>query len=126
MEMITEQPIIPAALHPLIDTRCGGSVLFHYAVVKEQQEGHEVTVAIEYRPVGDPAVELREISQELKRNWPIHDVLLVRRVGRLEVGAIISLIAVSSSSSEAAFAAVQDGICRLKGMRTIDKKELFG
>jgi molybdopterin synthase catalytic subunit len=44
----------------------------------------------------------------------------------VEVGGIISLVAVSSPSSEDAFAACRFGIGRLKKMSTIGKKEVCG
>lgn len=127
MEFITEHPIVPAALHPLLATRGSGSVIFHYAVVKEQQSkgGGGATIAIQYQADGDVAAELKVLANELKARWELEDVLLVRRIGTLTVGEIISLIAVSSPRSEDAFAAAQEGISRMKKMKTVKKNERY-
>jgi molybdopterin synthase catalytic subunit len=126
MEMIMDSPILPAAMHHLIAQTYSGSVLFHYAVVKAQQSQEQQTVAIEYRTEGNSVDELREIAEDLKARWELEDVLLVRRVGTLKVGDIISLIAVSSPNSDSAFASCQYGISRMKKMGTIKKNEMYG
>ena len=54
------------------------------------------------------------------------DVLLIRRIGRLGIGDIISLVAASSPNSEDAFASCRHGISRLKKMTTIRKNEIYG
>jgi molybdopterin synthase catalytic subunit len=126
MEMIMDSPIQPATMHHLLAQAFSGSVLFHYAVVKAQQSQEQQTVAIEYRTEGNSLGELREIAEDLKARWELEDVLLVRRVGILKVGDIISLVAVSSPSSAAAFASCQYGISRIRKMETIKKNEMYG
>ena len=56
----------------------------------------------------------------------VHDEWPFRRTGRLGIGEIISLVAVSSPSSEDAFAACKAGIGQLKKMRKIIKNEVCG
>jgi molybdopterin synthase catalytic subunit len=68
---------------------------------------------------------LSEIAADIKQRWNIEDVLLVRRIGTLEVGDIISLIAVSSPVSTDAFDACRHGLERLKKMSTLKKTERF-
>jgi molybdopterin synthase catalytic subunit len=126
MEIVTEHPIVPGAMHSLIAQKCSGSVVLHYAVVKIQQSLDKVTTGIEYQSAGDTVAELKEISAELKGKWELEDVLLVRRTGTLGIGDIISLIAVSSPNSSDAFASCQHGISRLRKMATIRKNEMYG
>jgi molybdopterin synthase catalytic subunit len=124
--IITHDPIDPAAAYGQIAKEHAGSVVFHYAVVKEQKDsGGGVTSRIEYGTTGDSAAELAEIAAELKEKWKIEDVILMRRVGSLGIGDIISLVAASSPNSEDAFAACRHGIARLKKMTTIRKSEVF-
>jgi len=113
-------------VYGLIATQNAGSVVFHYAVVKEQKGHDGVTTGIEYRSAGDTKAELEAIGAELAQKWKLEDVLLVRRVGRLGIGDIISLVAASSPNSEDAFASCRHGIARLKKMTTIRKQEMFG
>ena len=126
MELISEKPIDPAAMYDLLATKTSGSVVFHYAVVKKQQSDQKSTSAIDYQTAGDTAAELREIVAELKEKWKLEDVLLVRRIGTLRVGDIISLVAASSPNSEDAFASCRHGISRLRKMDTIKKNEMYG
>lgn len=123
---LTDESIDPAAAYDLIAKDRAGSVVFHYAVVKEQNSHDKVTTGIEYRADGDTEGELKEIAAELTEKWKLEDVLLIRRIGRLGIGDIISLVATSSLSSEDAFAACRHGIARLKKMTTVKKQEMYG
>jgi molybdopterin synthase catalytic subunit len=126
MVLITAGPIDPREAYGLIAKKTSGSVLFHYAVVKEQEGKGGMTCHIDYIVAGDAEQELRTIAGEIVDSWDIEDVLLIRRSGRVGVGEIISLVALSSPSSEDAFAACQYGIGLLKKMRCIVKNEVCG
>ncbi len=125
MVHVTHEPIDPSTLYTRIGKEGAGSVVFHYAVVKEQGGHGGVTASIDYASAGDTEGELEEIAAELKEKWKLEDVLLVRRVGRLGIGDIISLVAASSPNSEDAFASCRHGISLLKKMKTIRKTEVF-
>ncbi len=126
MVMITHEPIDPSATYLLLGKEHAGSMVFHYATVKEQRNHDKTTTGIEYRTNGDTEAELKEIAAELKEKWQLEDVLLIRRIGRLGIGDIISLVATSSPNSEDAFAACRHGIARLKKMAAIRKTEVYG
>lgn len=126
MVMISHEPIDPAATYLLLGKEHAGSIVFHYAVVKEQRSHDKATTGIEYLINGDTEAELAEIAAELKEKWKLEDVLLIRRIGRLGIGDIISLVAASSPNSEDAFASCRHGISRLKKMATIKKTEIYG
>jgi molybdopterin synthase catalytic subunit len=126
MLMITAEPIDPRGAYDMIASKSAGSVLFHYAVVKAQEGKGGLTCHIEYAVAGDAEEELQTIAGEIADSWDIEDVLLIRRIGRVGVGEIISLVAASSPSSEDAFAACKSGIGRLKKMRCIVKNEVCG
>jgi molybdopterin synthase catalytic subunit len=126
MVLITTDPINPHDAYDMIASKSAGSVLFHYAVVKAQEGKGGVTSHIEYAMAGDAEEELRKIAEEIVGSRGIEDILLIRRIGRLGIGEIISLVAVSSPASEDAFAACKFGIGRLKKMRSIVKNEVCG
>ena len=125
MVIVSTEPINPSEAYGLIEKSGSGSVVLHYAVVKEDIGVGKATSCIDYRSEGDTKAELGIISAELKEKWAIEDVLLIRRVGCLGVGDIISLVAASSPNSEDAFEACKYGISRLKKMATIKKQEMF-
>ncbi|HEX9022666.1 MAG TPA: molybdenum cofactor biosynthesis protein MoaE [Geobacteraceae bacterium] len=126
MVRITYEPIDPRGSYDLIAGKTAGSVLFHYAVVKTRKGLGGVTRHIEYTPAGDAEEELAAIAAEICGSCAIEDIVLIRRVGRVGIGEIISLVAVSSPSSEDAFTACKFGISRLKKMRCISKNEVCG
>lgn len=122
---LSHQPIDPTAAYNQIAKKSAGSVVFHYAVVKEQSGGGGVTSCIEYSSSGDTDAELAKIASELKEKWNVEDLLLIRRAGCLGIGDIISLVAASSPNSEDAFEACKFGISRMKKMSTIKKQEVY-
>lgn len=126
MVMITAEPIDPRCSFDMLASKSAGSVLFHYAVVKAQEGKGGMTCHIEYAVAGDAETELQTIASEIVGSWGIEDTLLIRRIGRVGIGEIISLVAVSSPASEDAFAACKFGIGRLKKMRCIVKNEVCG
>jgi molybdopterin synthase catalytic subunit len=126
MVLITSNPIDPRGSYDLISRNAAGSVIFHYAVVKGQEGAGGETCHIVYGVAGDAEDELRRIAGDMAAAWNIEDLLLIRRIGRLGIGEIISLVAVSSPASEDAFAACKFGIGRLKKMQNIIKNEVFG
>jgi molybdopterin synthase catalytic subunit len=125
MIMTTRVPINPEEAYGLIGKKHSGSVVLHYAVVKEQTGNDRPTSCIDYRSEGDTDGELSGIAVDMSTQWALEDVLLIRRIGCLDVGEIISLVAASSPNSEDAFEACKYGIGRLKKMATIKKQELF-
>ena len=68
--------------------------------------------------------KMREIGDEVRSRWGIEDFSILHRIGRLEVGEISVLIAVSSPHRSEAFAACQYAIDRLKQIVPIWKKEV--
>ncbi len=122
MEIVSNNPIDPSKVYGLIRKDTSGSVVFHFAVVRETTENKR-TKSIEFHPNGDLEQELRAISEGIRKRWEVGDVLIMRRLGRLNIGDIISLVAVSSSHREEAFDACSYGVDRLKKMATVIKKE---
>jgi molybdopterin synthase catalytic subunit len=125
MVVLVEDPIDPAVVYNSISSSFSGSVVFHYAVVKQKTGSDKTTMCIEYKAHGDAVQEMEGISGELKRRWVLEDVLMIRRTGCLGVGEIISLVAASSPNSEDAFEACKFGINRMKKMSSIGKTEQF-
>jgi molybdopterin synthase catalytic subunit len=124
MEMVTEAPLDPRKLFEKIRKNGSGSVLFHYAVVKGEA-GDRASSGIRFERGGDVEAELAGIAADVRGRGNIDDVLLVRRIGTLKVGDVISLVAVSSPASNDAFEACRFGLERLKKMVSLKKTELF-
>jgi molybdopterin synthase catalytic subunit len=124
MEMVSDKPIEPNQVYDLVQKQTAGSVVSHFAVVRPTTE-NKTTNSIEFLAKGDVNEELCTISKEIRGKWPIEDLLIIRRLGQLNRGDIISLVAVSSSHRQEAFDACHYGVNRLKEMSTVTKKETF-
>src|SRR4051794_14834593 len=101
---------------------CGGVVLFLGTV--RDLTGDEVTVALDYEAY--PAMaqkKLAQVEEETRERWPVGDVALVHRLGRLGVGEVSVAVAVSCPHRAEAFAACRYAIDRVKEVVPIWKKE---
>ena len=124
MEIISNKAIDPSKVYELIKKDTAGSVVLHFAVVKRSPENKAIS-SMEFHADGDVKEELHTICDEILKRWKIEDVLIIRRLGQLNIGDIISLVAISSPHREEAFDACRYGVDRLKKMLTITKKEIF-
>lgn len=124
MIIVTESPIDPVKVFELLDKNNSGSALFHYAVVKNQA-GDRQTSGIRFENNGDITYELAMIETDIRGRWNINGLLLVRRTGILQVGDLISLVAVSAPASSDAFEACRYGLDRIRKMTSIKKTELY-
>ena len=101
---------------------CGAVVTFLGTV--RDLTGDEVTVALDYEAYGPMAEKkLAEIETEVRRRWPVGDVALVHRLGRLDVGEISVAVAVSAPHRAEAFDALRYAVDTLKELVPIWKRE---
>ncbi len=126
MVSFSPEQISPEQIYDMLEKDSAGSVLLHFAVAKASEVAGGTTSHISYVANGDVEKDLRLIAAEMREKWNLTDALLLRRQGMVAVGEIISLVAVSSPGSEAAFAACQLALDRMKKMRSVIKKEITG
>jgi molybdopterin converting factor subunit 1 len=102
-----------------------GAVAVFEGIVRNHSRGKQ-TLYLEYEAYEAMAlVKMREIGDAMERNFEIHRLAIVHRLGRLEIGETSVLIAVSSAHRAAAFNACRYGIDTLKRIVPIWKKEYF-
>ena len=103
-------------------SRCGAVVLFLGTV--RDLTGEQVTVFLDYEAYAPMAEKkLAEIEAEVRRRWPVGDVAMVHRLGRLDVGEVSVAVAVSTPHRGDAFDACRYAIDTLKELVPIWKKE---
>ena len=101
---------------------CGAVVVFLGTV--RDLTGERVTVALDYEAYpGMAEKKMAEIEADTRARWPIGDIVLEHRLGRLEVGDISVAVAVSCPHRGQAFEACRHAIDRLKELVPIWKKE---
>ena len=101
---------------------CGAVVTFLGTV--RDLTGEQVTVALDYEAYpGMAEKKLAEIESDTRARWPVGDLAIVHRLGRLDVGEVSVAVAVSCPHRGEAFAACKHAIDRLKELVPIWKRE---
>jgi molybdopterin synthase catalytic subunit len=101
---------------------CGAVVLFLGTV--RDLTGDRVTVALDYEAyAGMAEKKMAEIEADTRERWPVGEMVLEHRLGRLEVGDVSVAVAVSCPHRAEAFEACRHAIDRLKELVPIWKKE---
>jgi len=124
MVIVTETPLEPEKEFEKLGRQDAGSAIFHYAVVKSRAAAGQ-TSGILFERNGDIESELSEIESDIRKRWDICDLRLVRRIGLLKIGDLISLVAVSSPASSDAFEACHYGLERIRKLSCLTKTELY-
>ncbi len=106
------------------DPRAGALVTFA-GVVRNRARGKSVTHLFYECYEAMALNELKKIRQRAVQQWPINEMAIVHRVGRMEIGETSVFIAVSSPHRAAAFEACRFAIDRLKTTVPIWKKEHY-
>ena len=120
---ITDAPINSGDLYEKVRADADGAVVSFAGVVRDHSNGVE-TSYLEYEAYAAMAEqEMEKIGAAAIERWKVDKIAMVHRVGRLEVGEISVLIAVSSAHRSPAFQACSYAIDRLKASVPIWKKE---
>ena len=122
---ITADPLVPEPFLQHVRRDDSGAVALFLGVVRNNNLGRRV-LYLEYDAYPEMAErKLREVAEEAQARWPITDVAIAHRTGRLEIGETSLLVAVSSPHRHDAFAACQHIVNRIKEVVPIWKKEVW-
>ena len=100
-----------------------GAVCVFVGTVRDRNDGNGVSsMTLEHYP-GMTEKSLEEIIEKAKARWDIYDVLIIHRVGPLQVEDQIVLTAVTSAHRGEAFAACEYVMDYLKTLAPFWKKE---
>jgi len=102
-----------------------GALCLFMGVVRNENRGRRVE-RLEYEAYEDMALPLmEEIVAETRERYPVSEVRLVHRLGRLEIGEASVAVGVASPHRAEAFAACRFAIDTLKAKVPIWKKEHY-
>ncbi len=122
---LTRAPIAREELVASVKAPPDGAVVVFEGIVRNHS-GERATLYLDYEAYEPMALEkMKQIAAELRDKFPIDGVVIVHRLGRLEIGETSVLIAVSSGHRAAAFEACRWAIDTLKRTVPIWKKENF-
>lgn len=124
-DRITRSPIDEQRVVAEVARPEAGAMLTFAGVVRNDHLGRSV-VGIDYHAYTPMARrEIERLEEEIGTRWEDVRASIVHRVGRLDVGEVSVLIAVSSPHREEGFQALSWAIDTLKERVPIWKKELY-
>lgn len=120
---ITRDPIKIEEIYQKVVRREAGAVTTFVGTVRELTHGKK-TLYLDYEAYESMALKkMEQIVEEMKERWPVVQVAMAHRIGRLEITDIAIAIAVSSPHRPEAYEANRYALERVKEMVPIWKKE---
>lgn len=121
--LISESPLDPAPLVAYVQTPADGAVVTFAGVARNNFNGR-ATAHLSYEAYAEMAAPvLARLADEARERWPIGRVAVHHRVGRLAIGETAVLVVVAAPHRQAAFAAAEYIMDRIKEVAPIWKKE---
>lgn len=122
---VQDDVIKPDALHDVVLADSNGAVTTFAGTVRDNTKGRGTSYLVydAYREMAEK--KMQEIGDEVKEKWEVDSVAVLHRVGKLEIGEISVLIAISSPHRKASLEACHYAIDRLKETVPIWKKEVW-
>jgi molybdopterin synthase catalytic subunit len=125
MIKITEVPISPESVVNEVKARSSGCVVTYVGLIRDHSRGKQVQSVTYMDASGEAEKKLHEIADEIKRKWPVDNVAICHRVGRLNVGDINLVVAIAAPHRAEGFAACQFAIDQFKRELPTSKKETY-
>ena len=122
---ITSQPISPDKVVNLARTTSSGCVVTYVGLIREESRGKTV-LSVEYTDSDGKAQDrLRDIADEIRQKFPVNNVAIYHRVGKLDVGDINLVVAIAAAHRGEGYAASQAAIDLFKEKLPTAKKETY-
>ncbi len=122
---IVETPLLLQPLLDFVSAPHVGAVSSFSGVVRNHNLGKGV-LYLEYECYAPMALkEMQAIIEQAHQQWDLHQIAVVHRVGRLEIGESAVMIATSSAHRRESLAALGYVIDTLKATVPIWKKEYW-
>jgi molybdopterin synthase catalytic subunit len=113
---VTPDPIIPDTIIGRVrgDSSNGATVSFIGSLRRDSAGGKQVRFAECESDKQRVEQQLQKIGDELRVKWQLENVAICHRVGRVEVGDVIMVVAVAAPHRREAFEACQYAVDRAK------------
>ena len=122
---ITHEPLDPQPATASVRRDSNGAVVTFLGATRRTSMDKTV-LYLEYEGYVPMALKkLREIADEVAQKWPIQDISILHRIGRLEIEDISLVVAIASPHRKEAFQACGYVVDRIKETVPIWKKEVF-
>lgn len=122
---LLRRPVVPEEWMARVAGPADGAVVAFEGVARNHSGGRRV-LRLEYEAY-EPMAErkMRQLAADLRGRFPVSRVVLIHRLGRIEIGETSILIAVSSAHRQTAFDACRHAIDAFKRTVPIWKREFF-
>jgi molybdopterin synthase catalytic subunit len=124
MISLTGDRLDVAAHERAVDDRGAGAFVVFQGVVRDHDHGRPVT-SLEYEAHPSAEDVLREVAKEIAADPAVYAVAVSHRVGRLEIGDVALVAAVSTAHRAAAFAACARLVDEVKSRLPVWKHQVF-
>jgi molybdopterin synthase catalytic subunit len=121
---VTDRRLDLAAHEAAVADPRAGAVVSFQGVVRVHDHGRSVTL-LEYEGHPSAAAVLREVAEEIAADPEVFLVAVSHRVGKLAIGDVALVAAVSTAHRAAAFAACARLVDQAKARLPIWKRQLF-
>jgi molybdopterin synthase catalytic subunit len=122
---LSGEPLDPSAVVEEVRSDAAGAVATFIGTTRAQSRGRTVHY-LEYEAFGGMAEDvMAELAEELKGRYELTEVAIAHRTGRVDIGGISVVIAVSAPHRADALRACHDAIDRLKEIVPLWKKEVY-
>jgi molybdopterin synthase catalytic subunit len=122
---VTEKEISPEAVIAGVKSDSSGCVVTYVGLIRDRSHDKPVLL-VEYQDSkGMAQTMLQDIASEAKRKWPVENIAISHRTGKLRVGEINLVVAVASAHRSEGFAACQYIIDQFKQRLPTRKIETY-
>ena len=125
MIKVSAKPISPESVVNEVKANSSGCAVTYVGLIRDHSRGKQVQSVTYENVSGKAEKRLREIADEIKRKWPVDNVAIYHRVGRLNVGDINLVVAIATAHRTEGFAACQYAIDQFKQGMPTSKKETY-
>jgi len=122
---VTKRPILPEPVITKVKTNSSGCVATYVGLIRDYSHDKPV-LSVEYKDTKHRAKNiLQQVASEIRQKWPVNDIAICHRIGKLRVGDINFLVAVAAAHREEGFAACQYAVDRFKELMPTRKTETY-
>jgi molybdopterin synthase catalytic subunit len=122
---IVDKPISPEEIIRQVKTSGSGCAVTYIGLIRDLSHDKPVS-SVEYRDASGTAEEkLEQIAAEVMRKWPVNNVGICHRVGKLCVGDINLVVVVAAAHRGEGFAACHYVIDTFKSKLPTSKVETY-
>jgi molybdopterin synthase catalytic subunit len=123
---ITSNPIVYDSVISSVERDENGAIVVFVGSVRDiSNDGKKVSFLEINRDCSNAEERLYDIASEVRGRWNLEDIAISRRVGKLKVGELALVVAVSAVHRQEAFEACQYAVDMIKQGGVTSERDLY-